>query len=97
MDEHQFKAHKNRSSELLHLKPSKTKLSTLKSDLPVKGKVHMKIRNKIRGIEAKIIILYGRYGSPPLLGRDTLTELGMLKIDASGQLADENEMRIKMI
>ena len=80
MDDHQFKALKNRSSELLHLKPSKTKLSTLKSDLPVKGEVHVMIRNKTRGIERKIIIVEGRSGSPPLLGRDTLTELGMLKI-----------------
>ena len=35
--------------------------------------------------------------SPPLLGKNTLVELGMLKIEPQGTLKETNELRIKTV
>ena len=48
MDAHQFKALKNISSEMLRLEPSRTKLTTLQSELPVKRAVKVHISNETR-------------------------------------------------
>ena len=98
MDEHQFKALKNRSSTKLDLKPSKVKLSTLQSDLPVKGEVKVVVRNETCGTKARfVIIVKGRINSPPLISKKTLEELGMLKIEPKGLFAAENDLRIKVV
>lgn len=35
--------------------------------------------------------------SPPLLSKNTLTELGMIKVDPDGRLKETNELRIKSV
>ena len=45
MDEHQFKALKNRTRERITLAPSRTKLYILQGELPVKGEFTATIRN----------------------------------------------------
>ena len=49
LDEHQFKALANRSSVKLTLQPSRVKLSTLQSELPVKGEFTATVRNQTCG------------------------------------------------
>ena len=88
MDEHQFKALTNRSQTKLELKPSKVKLSTQQSDIPVKGEVKAIVRNETYGIKAKIVVVKGRINSPPLISKKTLEDPGMLKINPKGQFAE---------
>ena len=95
MDEHQFKALTHRASTNLTLTPSKTKLNTLQSEVPVKGEFTTTIRNKIRGARARFLVVKGRINSPPLIGKDTLQELGMLHIRGDGSFAEINDLRIQ--
>jgi len=94
MDEHQFKALVHRSQTKIHLQKSRVKLSTLQSKLPVKGEFKATVRNKTRGVATTIIVVEGRINSPPLIGKSTLTDLGMLKIDPEGALAESNDLKI---
>ena len=95
MDEHQFKALIHRTSTNLTLTPSKTKLNTLQSELPVKGEFTTTIRNKTRGARARFVVVKGRINSPPLISKDTLQELGMLQIRGDGSFAEINDLRIQ--
>jgi len=95
MDEHQFAALKNRSSVKLNLEVSRVKLSTLQNKLPVKGEVRTVVRNRQRGVHTKFIIIKGHINSPPLLSKDTLEDLGMLRLDRFGYLKEKNDLRIK--
>ena len=95
MDEHQFKALTNRSSVKLTLQPSRVKLSTLQSELPVKGEFTATIRNQTCGAVARFVVTRGRINSPPLISKSTLQELGMLQIRADGSLAETNDLRIQ--
>ena len=95
MDEYQFKALKHRSKEIKELEPSRDTLKTLQSDLTVKGEFKAILRNKNRGTESKFLVIQGKMDSPPLLSKNTLLELGMLKIDPKGALKETNELRIK--
>ena len=97
MDEYQFRAFKHRSQEIQELSPSNAKLKTLQSRLEVKGEFTALIRNKTRGITAKFLVIKGKMDSPPLICKDTLTELGMLKIDPEGTLKEQNNLRIKKV
>ena len=47
--------------------------------------------NQTRSINTTIMIIQGTIDSPPLIGRKTLEELGMLIIDATGQLKTPNK------
>ena len=89
MDEHQFKALK------LTLQPSRVKLSTLQSELPVKGEFTATIRNQTCGAVARFVVTRGRINSPPLISKSTLQELGMLQIRADGSFAETNDLRIQ--
>ena len=97
LDEHQFRALQKLSKKKIQLQPSKVILNTLQAELPVKGEANVTVRNKTRGVETKVIVIKGRIGSPPLLGRETLMKLGMMKIDPTGALEQENELKIKAI
>lgn len=94
MDEHQFKALQNRSSRKLTLEPSRTKLNTLQSKLMVKGKLKAIIRNKTCGGISRFIVVKGNINSPPLIGKETLLELGMLQIRGDASFAEVNEIII---
>ena len=97
MDEYQFRALKHRSKEIRELDPSKDTLKTLQSDLVVKGEFHTTIRNKNRGAKSKFLVIERKMDSPPLPNKNTLTELGMIKIDPDGTLKETNELRIKSV
>ena len=97
MDEYQFRALKHRSQEISELYPSKDTLKTLQSDLVVKGKFPATLRNKNRGTESKFLVIEGNMDSPPLLCKNTLLEIGMLKIDPEGTLREPNDLRIKSV
>jgi len=94
MDEHRFKALVHRSQEKQQLQESKIKLNTLQNKLPVKVEFNAIARNKTRGVSATFIVVKGRINSAPLIGRPTLIDLGMLKIDPEGTLAATNSLRI---
>ena len=95
MDEQQLKAFQRKSGGKFSLQESRTKLSTLQNDLPVYGEFNAIARNKTRGRETKFVVVKGRINSPPLLGRKSLTELGMLDIRPDGSLKEQNELRAK--
>ncbi|CAC5422300.1 unnamed protein product [Mytilus coruscus] len=80
LDGNQYRAYKNRTRERTELLESKTKLSTLQSSLPVKGEFITTVRNATRGIKTRMIVIRGKNNSPPLIGKKTLIELGMLQI-----------------
>ena len=89
MDERQFKQLQKNAPEV-KLKPSKAKLKALKENLPVIGEAQVTISNQTRTVYSTIIIIKGTIDSPPLLGRDTLEELGMVLIDFTGGLREPN-------
>ena len=95
MDEHQFKALSNRSKSKLTLSPSKAKLNTLQHKLDVKGEFQTIIRNPTCGKHTRFVVVYGRINSPPLISKSTLLELGMMKIQEDGGLAQPNDMRMQ--
>ena len=51
----------------------------------------MKLENQTRAITATIVVVKGKINSLPLLGRPSLDEVGMLKIDATGGLKEPNK------
>ena len=97
MDEYQFRALKHRSQEITELAPSKEKIRALQSKLEVKGEFPVTIRNKTRGVNTKFIVIKGKMDSPPLICKDVLLELGMLKIEPEGKLREPNGLRIKTV
>ena len=97
MDEYQFKALRHRSQEMGTLLQTKETLRTLQSNLRVIGEFPVTLRNKTRGTQTRFLVIEGHMDSPPLLGKHTLEELGMLKIDPGGCLKASNELRIKSV
>lgn len=95
MDQHQYGALKRKTQEDITLKSSNTKLSTLQNELKVSGEFKATVRNQTRGTETTFVVVKGKINSPPLLGKKTLSELGMLEIRADGSLKDQNELRIR--
>ena len=95
MDERQYGALKRKTLDEITLKTSNTKLSTLQNELKVSGEFKATVRNKIRGTETTFVVVKGKINSPPLLGKKTLSELGMLEIRPDGSLRDQNELRIR--
>lgn len=94
MDEHQFKAFIHRTKSSVSLEHSNITLKTIQSKLPIKGEFKTIIRNPTCGVQDKFIVVKGRIGSPPLLCKQTLEKLGMLKINPNGKFAQENNLRM---
>ena len=63
--------------------------------MKVSGEIKATVRNQTRGTETTFAVVKGKINSPPLLGKKTLSELGMLEIRADGTLKDQNELRIR--
>ena len=78
------------------VKSSKSK-DKLQTDLEVKGKFQVILRNKNRGIKTKFLVVKGNIDSPPLICKKTLLDLGMLEIEPEGTLRETNELRIKTV
>ena len=93
MDEYHYKALKRKSYENIALHDSCTRLSTLQNELHVSGEFKATARNKTRGTDTTFVVIKGKINSPPLLGRRTLIELGMLEIRPDGSLKGSNELR----
>lgn len=96
MDEYQFRALQKRDPRL-NLDTSSDRLETIQGSLTVKGQFHATLRNENRGIMSKFVVIKGHMHSPPLIGRNSLEDLGMLLIDPKGKLRGENDLRIKSI
>ena len=88
IDEHQIKALEIWFNVNLTLQLSRVKLSTLQSDLPVKGGSIATIRNQTCGAVARFVVTRGRINSPLLISKSTLQELGMLQIREDGSFAE---------
>ncbi|XP_053380205.1 uncharacterized protein LOC128548778 [Mercenaria mercenaria] len=94
MDEFQFKTFQKKLSVPISLVNSMTKLNTLQNRLNVIGEFKAIARNQTRGTETKFVVTGGKINSAPLLGRQTLIDLGMLMIQPDGSLKKQNELRI---
>ena len=90
MDEHQFRKLQTERPEMT-LQESTIKLKALNHDLPIMGECTVKLENQTRVITAAIVVVKGKIDSLPLLGRPSLDELGMLKIDETGGLKEPNK------
>ncbi len=83
MDEGQF-ARLQKLRPEIRLKKSRTKLRALLQDIPVLGECSVSIKTRI-------IVIKGKMDSLPLIGRPTLSNLGMVLIDETGGLAKQTE------
>lgn len=63
------------------IQESTIKLKALNHDLPIMGECTVKLENQTRAITPAIVFVKGKIDSLPVLGRPSLDELGMLKID----------------
>lgn len=68
------------------LQESKVQLKVLNHDLPIMGKCTVTIESK-----AILVVVQGKIDYLPLLGRPSLDELGMPKIDETGGLKEPNK------
>ena len=93
MDEYHYKALKCKSYENIAVRGSSTRLSTLQNKLHVSGEFKATARNETRGTDTIFVVVKGKINSPPLLGRKTLIELGILEIRPDGSLKESNELR----
>ena len=60
----------------------------------VKGEFQTTLRNWNRGTTTKFLVIEGKIDSPPLLCKNTLVELGMLRIEPRGTLKETNERKM---
>ena len=96
MDENQFNELLRATPEI-RLQNTKIKLKILTEDLPVIGECDVTLENEMRKTQAKIAIIQGTIDSLPLLGRQTLEELGMIQFDATGGLKEPNRDELQKI
>ncbi|XP_048584869.1 uncharacterized protein LOC125567906 [Nematostella vectensis] len=90
MDEQHLKTLQNTQPEVQLMKTT-LKLKTLTEDLPVIGEINVTIANETRSTVARIAIIGGTIDSLPLLGRETLEELGKVIFDVTGRLKQPNK------
>ena len=88
MDEYQFKQLQQQAPQHVEIKDTKIKLKTLREGL---READFIVSNQTRSVDTTIVIIQGTIDSLPLIGRKTLEELGVLIIDASGQLTTPNK------
>lgn len=72
-------------------------MKMIQKELKVKGEFTTIVRNNNCGARTMFIVIKGYIGTPSVIGRDTLQELRMLKIEPAGPLKESNELRIKTI
>ena len=94
MDEHQFEMFRNKSFSNPTLRESNVKLFTLQNSLEIKGEFKTIVRNHTCGEETVFVVLKGRMNSLPLIGRETLINLGVMQIKFDGSFAQQNDLRI---
>ena len=96
----QHRDFRKKTASSLDLMRSKIILKTLTHDLSVIGEFPVTIQNQTCSTDTTFIVIKEETASPPLLGRETLTKLGMLRINPEGKLSSEmvnNENNVKVI
>ena len=96
MDEEQFQQLQKMRPEI-RLKKSRTKLRALLQDIPVLGECSVMIKNQTRQTRTRIIVVRGKMDSLPLIGRPTLSNLGMVLIDETGNLRKPTEQETNKV
>ena len=94
IDDEHLNALQSKCQKTLVIKPSTVELKSLTDCLPVKGEIEVKISNRTCGVRTRIVITE-KINSPPLLGKKTLVQLGMIWIDPTGEFAEKNELCVK--
>ena len=61
----------------------------------MKGEFQTIVRNKTCGTATKFVIVKGRINSPLLISKTTFIELGMMKLQPDGSLAETNDLQIQ--
>ena len=84
----------HRTNEKPTLTKSNVKLRTLQQKLDVKGEFQTVTRNWTCRKATKFVVVYGRIHSTPLISKETLTELGMLKIHPDRCFAEPNDLAV---
>ena len=88
MDEHQSMAFVHRTLDKPILEPSKVKLHTLQHKLEFKRGFKTVFRNETCGKLTRFVVVFDRIQCPLLIGKETLEELDMLKIQWNGRFAE---------
>ena len=96
MDEEQFQQLQKMRPEIW-LKKSRTKLCALLQDIPVLGECSVIIKNQTRQTRTHIIVIRGKMDSLPLIGRPTISNLGMVLIDETGNLTKPTEQETNKV
>ena len=96
MDEEQFRRFQKTRPEI-RLKKSRIKLRALLQDIPVLGECSVIIQNQTRQTRTRMIVIKGKMDSLPLIGRPTLSNLGMVLIDETGNLSKETEQETSKV
>ena len=97
MDEAQHRALLKRGGKTTPLEKTGEGIRGLQATLEPVGEFYTVVNNPTRGVKTKFIVIKGSIDSPPLLSRETSTQLGMLRTDAAGRFGTENELRIKKL
>ena len=93
MDEEQFQQLQKMRTEIRR-KKSRTKLRAHLQDIPVLGECSVIIKNQTRQTRTRIVI---KGYSLPLIGRPTLSNLGMVLIDEAGNLTKPAEQEANKV
>ena len=96
MDEEQFQQLQKMRPEI-RVKKSRTKLRARLQDIPVLGECSVIIKNQIRQTRTRIIVIKEKMDSLPLIGRPTLSNLGMVLIDETRNLAKPTEQETNKV
>ena len=96
MDEEQFQQLQKMRPEI-RLRKSRTKLRALLQDIPVLGERSVIIKNETRQTRTRIIVIKGKMDSLPLIGRPTLSNLGMVLINEIGNLTKPTEQETNKV
>ena len=94
MDELQYIDYLRKTQTKPELVESKTKIRTLQNTIEVLGEFETTVRNHTRGVQTTFIVVNRKINSPPLLGQNTLSDLGMIKISEEGNFKEPNDLRV---
>lgn len=72
-------------------------MKMIQRELKFKKEFTTIVRNKSNGARTTFIVIKGWIGTPPLIDRDTLLKLGILKIESAGSLKESNKLWMKTI
>lgn len=97
IDEYQFQALKDTRKRSPSYPQAVRKSERYKANFKKNGEFPVTIRNKTRGVNTEFIVIKGKMHSRPLICKDVLLELGMLKTEPEGKLKEPDDLRIKTV